>query len=554
MKTLGARSYRYWATVMGFGAMVACGGMTTKEDVGGVKASALSPSTFESSDGDLTVGTAGNQDWVNAPNRVGKDDIADPKTDNAFGQGTKEDDPSVTVVTGSIPPQKSNLTRFYIGHENLNGDFLLYLAWERSNNLGSANMDFEFNQATQTLTDSTIGPVALKRTAGDMLITYDFGGSGAPTLSLLRWVTTGSVTQCYSASSLPCWGNRTEIGSAYSDGAVNDGLSGHAGSVTDSIRNPAVALGLNQFGEAAINLSKAGPGGTSIFPQGQCVNFASVFLKSRSSASFTAEVKDFIAPANANITNCGTIAVHKTDGTKALAGAGFTLYSGATPNGTSCTGGTVVSTCTSDASGNCTFQKNGANIPFGTYCVAETTTPQYYYTADAQSVTISANSDSATVSFVDIIMPGALKITKTGTNGSPLAGAVFEVKTGNNVVGSYTSGADGTVCVTNLTIGASYTVTETTAPANYSIDTTSKSVTITGPATSCATGGGAAQLGFTDSPYSAISCNFTSSAGANVTSASIQCTGDNGSSSFVTKSMQNLVPGTYTCTFVIKSP
>ena len=77
----------------------------------------LAGSTFEGSDGNLVVNTAGNTDWANAPNRVVGIDLASGSTDNSFGQGTKEDDPNVSVVTGSIPPQKSDLTRFYVGSE-----------------------------------------------------------------------------------------------------------------------------------------------------------------------------------------------------------------------------------------------------------------------------------------------------------------------------------------------------------------------------------------------------------------------------------------------------
>src|SRR6266571_3104375 len=107
----------------------------------------LAGSTFEGNDGNLVVTTAGNTDWVNAPNRVRGDDLTSGSADNAFGQGTKEDDPNVSVVTGSIPPQKSDLTRFYEASEFANNSNVLYLAWERTNNLGSANMDFEINQA-----------------------------------------------------------------------------------------------------------------------------------------------------------------------------------------------------------------------------------------------------------------------------------------------------------------------------------------------------------------------------------------------------------------------
>ena len=64
------------------------------------------------------------------------------------------------AVTGSIPPDKSDLTRFDEASEDCtNGHNFLCLAWERSNVLGTANMDFEINQkATARLSSSFTGP------------------------------------------------------------------------------------------------------------------------------------------------------------------------------------------------------------------------------------------------------------------------------------------------------------------------------------------------------------------------------------------------------------
>src|SRR5436309_15252449 len=81
----------------------------------------LAGSTFEGNDGNLVVNTAGNTDWSNAPNRVTGLDQPSGSADNAFGQGTKEDSPNVTVVDGSIPPNKNDLSRFYIGSEFTGG-------------------------------------------------------------------------------------------------------------------------------------------------------------------------------------------------------------------------------------------------------------------------------------------------------------------------------------------------------------------------------------------------------------------------------------------------
>src|SRR6266508_227150 len=200
------RTRRLWASITSATALTAVLLLVI-----GTATANLLGSTFEGNDGNLVVNTAGNTDWVNAPNRVRGDDLASGKTDNSFGQGTKEDDPNVTVVTGSIPPQKSDLTRFYIANEFTGGNNFLYLAWERSNVLGSANMDFEINKLTQPDLTST-GPRTLNRSAGDLLITFDFTqGGGTPVLGLLRWVTSGATSQCFSSNSLPCWGNRVDL-------------------------------------------------------------------------------------------------------------------------------------------------------------------------------------------------------------------------------------------------------------------------------------------------------------------------------------------------------
>ncbi len=95
--------------------------------------------------------SAGHTDWSTVAGLNPGVDLASGGGDNSFGQGTKEDSPNVSVVSGSIPPNKSDLTRFYEASEFVggnNGGNFLYLAWERTNVLGSANMDFEINQAT----------------------------------------------------------------------------------------------------------------------------------------------------------------------------------------------------------------------------------------------------------------------------------------------------------------------------------------------------------------------------------------------------------------------
>jgi hypothetical protein len=265
-----------------------------------IAAANLTGSTFEGNDGNLTVDKPGDTDWANVAGLNIGIDLPSGTGDNSFGQGTKEDNAAVTVVSGSIPPNKSDLTRFYEASEFVNGANYLYLAWERTNVLGSANMDFEINQAA-TPGLGNPGAHTINRMAGDLLVTYDFTNGGSnPVLGLLTWVTTGSTSQCFASNSLPCWGNHVILNAGNSEGAINNGT------VVDPIAQPNITLPGLTFGEAAINLTAAG-----VFPPGSCEAFGSAFLKSRSSASFTAEVKDFVAPIPVNISNCGTITIHK---------------------------------------------------------------------------------------------------------------------------------------------------------------------------------------------------------------------------------------------------
>lgn len=276
----------------------------------------LAPSTFESNDGNLVVNTSGNKDWSNAPNLVTATDKPTGQQDDSLGEGTKEDDAVPTIVDGSIPNNKSDLRHFYTAHEKVSGDEFLYLGWTRANTLGTANMDFEFNQAT-SLTSNGITPV---RTPGDMLITFDFASGGNKVeLGLSRWTATGPCQA--NGGKAPCWGPIVDLDAAgVADGAVNDGFV-----VTNPISGGTLAD--KTFGEAAINLTDAG-----VFPPDACVSFGRAYLKSRSSDSFTAALKDFIAPIPVSIQNCGTIIIRKqTDPNGAAGSFAYSTTGGLSP-------------------------------------------------------------------------------------------------------------------------------------------------------------------------------------------------------------------------------
>jgi hypothetical protein len=259
-------------------------------------------------DGNLIDEAADGNDWASLPDsvfdcdanpRIGCDvDRPTGRTDNSFGQGTKEDTSVPKVVSGSIPNNKSDLLRFYVSRERFGSTDFLYLAWSRVQEPnGTTNMDFELNQSN-LLSSNNVTPV---RTAGDILVRYDLSQGGVnPQLSFHRWITTGAASQCEASNSVPCWGKKIDLtGSAVVAATIN------TGPVTDPIPNPDLNLSPRTFGEARINLPASG-----IFSGSGCTVFGRAYLKSRSSDSFTSEMKDFIAPIPINITNCAPVTLN----------------------------------------------------------------------------------------------------------------------------------------------------------------------------------------------------------------------------------------------------
>jgi hypothetical protein len=516
----------------------------------------LPGSTFEGNDGNLVVNTGGNTDWANVAGLAVGLDNPSGSGDNSFGQGTKEDDPNVTVVSGSIPPQKSDLTRFYEASETVNGQTFLYLAWERTNVLGSANMDFEINQAV-TAGLGTPGPHTINRTAGDLLVTYDFGGSSTPVLGLNTWVTTGPASQCFSANKVPCWGNHQTLNSGNSEGAIN------TVTVTDPIppNNPR-NLAANTFGEAAINLTGAG-----VIPPGTCRAFGSVFLKSRSSASFPAEVKDFVAPVPVTISNCGRVIIHKvtvpspdpTDTTFAYTTTGglnpatFSLKNGGTRDYGATVQAGSYSVTESDPGTNFVLSNldcSASDLSHGSTVTPNTGTRTATFTLKAD--------DTIECTYTNTLQQGALKITKTSIKGNaPLAGAQFSISGPGGYSNSVTTGADGTACVDGLVFGT-YSVQETAAPPGYDIDDPAAHNVSVNTNAQCGDGN-EATFSATDTPLTDLLVHAESQA-PDGTQSKITCVDANGDDignspqgfdDPVEVTANGLKPGTYTCTVIV---
>jgi len=483
-------------------------------------------------------------DWASVT-ETRKADLASGQTDDSFGQGTKEDTAVPTVVDGSIPPQKSDLLTFGVYLETTPTAKFLHMYWHRVQEpSGTTNMDFEFNQSSTTSSNG-VTPV---RTAGDLLIQYDLSQGGTnPVLFLSRWVTSGATSQCEASNSLPCWGDKVNLSTA-GDAAGSINTSAIPATEADGLG----AISARTFGEATVDFS-------AIVGGNQCVGFGSGYLKSRSSDSFTAALKDFIAPTAVNISNCGSVKiVKKDDAGTPLAGATFALYNDNAPiGGTRGAEDTITNplkSCTTEATtGECTI----LNVFQGTYWVVETVVPAGHDAAADAPITVTAD-ETVTVNLVNPRQQGAIEVTKTrkhvasGAGDHPQAGVTFTV----NGVSKQTD-ANGKACFDGLPFG-SYDVTET-LPANYAADGPLTKAVVVNNKASCTDSPYVGEtVAFGNTPLSTITVSFTSQV-AGGTAAQISCTGltatppDGTPSAFddTSESFQDLLPGTYTCIVVV---
>ncbi len=290
-------------------------------------------------------------------------------TDDSFGQGTSENDQVPTVVSGSIPPNKSDLSHFGIYQEKVGTQTFLSVFWTRVQNpSGTTNMDFEFNKnkcdaADPTHSNCTSNGITPVRSDGDKLLLYDLvSGGSSVNIAIRTW--DGTANQ---------WGDAVDLDAATALGSANyDGiLSGDAGGL-----GPLTPL---TFGEATVDLS-ALLGGT-------CGKFGSVYLKSRSSTSFTSEIKDFIAPKVVTISNCSAIATSATNATlpNSISDTA-TLTEVTSPTGAVTFNVYTDATCTTLATGggniagtNLVSNGTGGYTSTGTY--APTAVGTYYWSA-----------------------------------------------------------------------------------------------------------------------------------------------------------------------------
>jgi hypothetical protein len=194
------------------------------------------------------------------------------------------------------PPAKDdiNTAMVFIALNPIDNHIWVAISGDRLSTNGTSYLDFEFYQNTITKTGGPTTGGFLStgphngRTIGDLSITLEYTGGGSfASVSYLQWQP-GSEAGSYDYFSI-----NPPAGTAFA--AANTGvINVPCGAFGETTYQPL------QFVEGAIDLT-ALIGGTGL--PGECgsLPFKTLFIKSKSSAERTADLKDFISPFQINV-------------------------------------------------------------------------------------------------------------------------------------------------------------------------------------------------------------------------------------------------------------
>ena len=162
----------------------------------------------------------------------------------------------------------------------------------------------------------------------------------------------------------------------------------------------------------------------------------------------------------------GRLTINKVDADtgKALAGVTYRLFDSA---------GNKIADVTTGADGKAVF----SDLPLGSYTYQEISAPDGYVVDNTKyPITITTETLNITETRTNTMAKGSLTVRKVDVTGSPLAGAELLLETstdGKNwtEVGKITTDKTGIAQWNDLKTGVQYRVTETKAPAGYTLMT-----------------------------------------------------------------------------------
>ena len=162
----------------------------------------------------------------------------------------------------------------------------------------------------------------------------------------------------------------------------------------------------------------------------------------------------------------GGLTINKVDADtgKALPGVTYRLFDSA---------GNKIADAITDTDGKAVF----SGLALGSYTYQEISAPEGYVVDDTKyQITITTETLNITETRTNTMAKGSLTVRKVDVTGSPLAGAELLLETSADgqtwtAVGKITTDKTGIAQWTDLKIGAQYRLTETKAPAGYTLMT-----------------------------------------------------------------------------------
>ncbi|SIQ55264.1 T9SS type A sorting domain-containing protein [Pontibacter lucknowensis] len=266
-------------------------------------------------------------------------------TSNKNGDHIGEGQSPYTIASKSGGPQKNDITNVYLHTKEFENpetgklETWLFFGAETRSTDGTSYLDFEYNQAGVEIKDGKLvgageygGRTAKNGTSGDFILIVNYSGGGSrPTIAAREWLQDGggswSAERNISTKGAYVVINTIDVGTL----CPNSGFASNG-----AASNTTAAL---QFMEGAINLSELG------LVDDPCDPEATMTVKTRSSDSFTAELKDLtfgkfqVVPTPVAVVNNIAPLCIDPSGTTVFNVSG--TYSNGTPKWT-VTGGTLI--------------------------------------------------------------------------------------------------------------------------------------------------------------------------------------------------------------------
>ncbi|MFD3002874.1 T9SS type A sorting domain-containing protein [Pontibacter toksunensis] len=192
-----------------------------------------------------------------------------------------------TIQLGGSGPQKNDITNTYLHSRDVSGATWLFFGAETRSTNGNSYLDFEYNQNGVEIVGSQLvgkandpaNNIINGRTVNDFLLVVNYtGGGNRPVVGVRKWLASGTWSAELPVSSLGAYVT-TNTGSI-DPVAPNRAFTGEG-----AYANTVMAL---QFVEGGINISAI----PDLADLDRCNPLATVTVKTRSSSSYTAELKD----------------------------------------------------------------------------------------------------------------------------------------------------------------------------------------------------------------------------------------------------------------------